>query len=80
MRPALTPELGSNGQRIDLALLPPSPLIAGRVIFAMVDGTKGHCEFIAYFKCQASRLCITDMVCVSRSTPTDDAWLRGNKT
>ena len=80
MRPALTPQLGSNGQRINLALLPPSPLIAGRVIFTMVDGTKGHGEFIAHFKCQASRLCITDMMCVGRGTPTDDAWLGCDKT
>ena len=74
------PKLSRHGKRIYLALLPPPPLITGCMIFTVVDGTKGHCEFVAHFKCQASRLCITDMMRVSRSTSTDDAWLGCDKT
>ena len=77
MRPALTPQLGSNGQRINLALLPPSPLIASRVIFTMVDGAKRHGKFIAHFERQPSRLCIANVMRVGRGAAADHARLAG---
>ena len=80
MWPALAPQLGSNRKGIDLAFLPPSPLIAGRVIFTVVDGAKRHGEFIAHFKSQTSRLCIADVMCMGRGSSADNAWLAGYET
>ena len=79
MQPVLTPELGSDGKRVNLPFLPPSPLITGCVIFTVMDGTKGYCEFIAYFECQTSRLGKTDVMCVGRSSAADDARLAATK-
>jgi hypothetical protein len=49
-RPVPLPQLFGDNQGIDLALLPPLSLIAGGVVFAVVDGTKRNSEFVAYLK------------------------------
>ena len=53
---ALLPQIISNNERIDFALLPPPSLITGRVIFAVVDGAERHGEFVADFERNSSRL------------------------
>ena len=68
-----------NSQRIDFALVPPPPLIAGRMIFAVVNGTERHGELIAHFECESSRLGIGNMMRVSGGATADDAWLLSNK-
>ena len=69
-----------NNQRIDFALMPPSPLIAGRVVFAVVKGAKRHCKLIAHLEGKASGLRIADMMGMGWGAATDDAWLLRNKT
>ena len=56
------PQFLRHHERIDFALLPPSPLITGRVIFAVVDGAERHGEFIAHFERKPSRLRIANMM------------------
>ena len=80
MWPALAPQLGSNGKGIDLTFLPPSPLIASCVIFTMVDGAKGHGEFITDFESQTSWLCIANVMGVGRGSAADHARLAGYET
>jgi hypothetical protein len=41
-------------------LLAPFSLIAGGMIFGVMDGAERHGEFIAHFESYASRLCVAD--------------------
>ena len=75
----LRPELLGNSKRIDLALLPPSSLIAGCVVFAVVDGAKRHGEFVADLQRQPSRLCKTNVMRMRRGAAADQAGLLGDK-
>ena len=59
--------------------MPPPPLIAGRMILTVVDGTKRHGELIAYFEGKASGLRVADMMGMGWGAATDDAWLLRNK-
>ena len=59
--------------------MPPPPLIAGRVIFAVVDGAKRDGELVANFQRQPSRLSIPNMMRMRRCTPADHAWLLGDE-
>ena len=68
-----------KGQRIDFALMPPSSLIAGRMIFAVVNGAERHGELIAHFECETSRLGIANMMGVGWGATADHAWLLCNK-
>ena len=70
---ALGPQFLGNSQGIDFALMPPSSLIAGCVIFTVVDGAKRHGELIAHFECETSRLGITNMMRVGWGATADDA-------
>ena len=76
---ALSPQFGSNCKRIYLALLPPPPLIAGCVIFAVMNGAERNSEFVAYFQGKSSRLGIANMMCLGRDATADDTWLLGDK-
>ena len=72
---ALLPQLLGNRQWIDLALLPPSPLVAGRVIFTVVDGAQGHGEFIAHFEGDSLRLSVANVMRMGGGAAADQAWL-----
>ena len=61
------------------ALVPPAPLIAGRMIFAVVDGAERHGEFVAHFERKPSRLRVANMMGMGRGAAADDAWLLGDK-
>jgi hypothetical protein len=75
---AVDPQLLGNRQRIDLTLLPPSSFITCGVIFAVVDCTQRHGEFIAHFERDSLRLSVANMVRLGGGTTTNQAWLRGN--
>ena len=73
------PQFLGDCERVDLTLLPPPPLIARCVIFAVVDGAERHGEFVAHFECKPSRLRVADMMGVRWGTAANDAWLRRDK-
>ena len=73
----LAPQLRSNGKGINLALLPPSPLITCRMIFTVVDGAQGHGKFITHFECDSLRLSVANVMCVGGGAAADQAWVAG---
>ncbi len=76
---ALPPQFGSDSQRINLSLLPPSPLITSSMIFTVVDGAQRYGEFIADFERDPLGLRVADVMRVSWGTATNQAWLAGYK-
>src|SRR5262245_47911953 len=73
------PQFLRDRERINLAFLPPTPLIPGRMIFAVVDGTQRHGKLVAHLERYPSQLSIANMMGVSRRAPADDARLLGHK-
>jgi hypothetical protein len=73
------PQFLRHHERVDLALLPPSPLVTGCVIFAVVDGAERYRKLVAHFECNPSRLGVADMMGVRWGAATDHAWLPRNK-
>lgn len=69
------PKVPRNGQGIDAVAVPPVPLIAGGMIFGVMDGAEWHGEFVAHFKGYAFRLCVADVMGMRRGAPTDEAGL-----
>ncbi len=52
----LLPQCPCYRQGIDLARLPPTPLITRCVVFGRMNGAKRHCELAADFESEPSRL------------------------
>ena len=50
---ALSPQSTRDFERIDIALLPPLPFLAGGVDVVMVDGAKRNGELVADLQAQA---------------------------
>ena len=76
---ALPPQFGSDSQRINLAFLPPPPLVSGGVIFTVVDGAEGHSEFIAHFERYSLRLSVANVMRLRGGSAANQAWLAGYK-
>ena len=77
MAPA--PELLGHRKWIELALLPPSPLIACGMVLMMVDGAKRHGELVAHLKAESPRLRKADVVRACGRAATDQAGLAGDE-
>src|SRR6516164_8640064 len=67
------------GQWIDFALFPPSPFIAGGMIFTMMDRAKRNRKFITYLQGKPSRLRESHMMRMRRCATADQAGLLANK-
>src|SRR5580693_3363277 len=78
-RARFRPKCGGGEMRIETELLPPSRFIAAPVDLAMVRAAERHCELIAHFATERTRLSKPKMMWVRGLTPTDEAGLRGNK-
>ena len=74
---AFVPQRARNDKRINFALLPPSPLFTGRMVFGVVNCTKRHGEFIADFESQTPWLRIANVMCMGRGSSADKAGLAG---
>ena len=57
--------------------LPPPPLIACRMIFAMVDGAERHGEFVTDLQSKPPRLRIANVMGVGWGAAADQAGLGG---
>jgi hypothetical protein len=76
---ALPPQFGSDSQRINLSLLPPSPFITSSMIFAVMDGAQGHGEFIAHFERDPLRLGVANVMRLRGGSAANQTWLACHK-
>jgi hypothetical protein len=47
--------------------------------FAVMSSAERHCELVAHFAPERRRLSKPEMMCVSRSAATNEAWLSTDK-
>ena len=59
-------------------LLPPQPLIAGRMVLLMVNGAERYRKFIADLEREAPRLGEADVMGVARGSAADETGLLGH--
>ena len=75
----LSPQVTRDGKWIETAIMPPASFVAGRVVFAVVQGTKGNGELIADLQASPSRLCKPDMMGLRGRPVANHAGLRRHK-
>src|SRR5213083_2165310 len=72
---AAAPKCRGGAQRIEIQLLPPFPLIAVPVQFAMMKSAKRDRELVAYLTSHGSLFGELDMVSIRRGPSTDQTGL-----
>ena len=60
-------------------LLPPQPLIAGRMVLLMVNGAERYREFVADLEPKALGLGEADVMGVARRSPANETGLLGHE-
>ena len=75
----LLPKLLGDGQGIDFQALPPDHFITSLMQLPMMASAQRHCELVADFETQRSRLGKPQMMRIGRLPAADEARLRGDE-
>jgi hypothetical protein len=75
----LFPKVLGGFQRIDFESFPPRNFIAGLMKLPVMASAEWHCELIADFKADGSRLNKPQMMRIARLPTADQTRLRGDK-
>ncbi len=76
---ALGPKPMSDGDRIEIALLPPTKLVSGIMKLPVMQGAEGHGIFVRDFPAHGGRLGELEVMGLGRLPSADEAGVVGNE-
>ena len=75
----MAPQRRRDCQWVNLALLPPTCLVACGMVLGVMNGAERNREFITHFEAQTSGLRVANMVSLRWRSATDKARLARNE-
>jgi hypothetical protein len=77
---AFFPQVLGGLHWLDPQICPPGHFVAGLMQLPMMTAAERYSEFVADFKTKRSGLSKPQVMRIGRRPPTDETWLRSNKS